>query len=168
MPWPSVRQYHSLNKKTDICIQPYFIAAIFSFATGAAKDIQTVLLTRFFTGFFGSAPVTNTGGVLFDIWSPEQRGMAMVGYAIAVVGGPTIAPVIGGAIASSHLRWRWTEYLTGMLMMAQLILNIVILDESYGPALLVYKAQRLRHETGNWALHAKVCTSTTFRISAAG
>ncbi|KAM0806128.1 MFS multidrug transporter [Usnea florida] len=142
------------GRKTAV-LAPYFIAAIFSFATGAAKDIQTVLLTRFCTGFFGSAPVTNTGGVLFDIWSPEQRGMAMVGYAIAVVGGPTIAPVIGGAITSSHLRWRWTEYLTGILMMAQLVLNVIILDESYGPALLVYKAQRLRHKTGNWALHAK-------------
>ena len=82
--------------------------------------------------------------------------MAMVGYAIAVVGGPTIAPLIGGAITSSHLRWRWTEYLTGILMMAQLVLNVIILDESYGPALLVHKARRLRHETGNWALHAKV------------
>lgn len=80
----------------------------------------------------------------------------MVGYAIAVVGGPTIAPVIGGAIASSPLGWRWTEYLTGMIMMAQLILDVVILDESYGPALLVAKARKLRFETGNWALHAKV------------
>ena len=152
----------SFTLHADICVQPYFIAAIFSFATGAAKDIQTVLLTRFFTGFFGSAPVTNTGGVLFDIWSPEQRGMAMVGYAIAVVGGPTIAPVIGGAITSSHLRWRWTEYLTGILMMAQLVLNVIILDESYGPALLVYKAQKLRHQTGNWALHAKVYPIAVF------
>ena len=41
---------------------PYFIAAIFSFGTATAKDIQTVLITRFFAGFFGSAPVTNTGG----------------------------------------------------------------------------------------------------------
>lgn len=87
--------------------------------------------------------------------------MAMVGYAIAVVGGPTIAPVIGGAITSSYLRWRWTEYLTGILMIVQLIVNMFILDESYGPALLVYKAQRLRHETGNWALHAKVSLATS-------
>ena len=41
---------------------PYFVAAIFSFGTATAKDIQTVLITRFFAGFFGSAPVTNTGG----------------------------------------------------------------------------------------------------------
>jgi hypothetical protein len=41
---------------------PYFVAAIFAFGTATAKDIQTVLITRFFAGFFGSAPVTNTGG----------------------------------------------------------------------------------------------------------
>ena len=106
--------------------------------------------------------------MLFDIWAPEQRATAMVGYAIAVVGGPTIAPVIGGAISSSYLRWRWTEYLTGILMMVQLILNVLILDESYGPALLVRKAQRLRHETGNWALHAKVVPAIDVLTSAAG
>ena len=44
-----------------------FIAAVFSFATGAAKDIQTIVISRFFAGFFGSAPITNTGGVLGDI-----------------------------------------------------------------------------------------------------
>jgi hypothetical protein len=68
-------------------LTPYFISAMFSFATGASKDIQSILLTRFFAGFFGSAPITNTGGVLGDIWTPQQRGMAMVAYAIAVTGG---------------------------------------------------------------------------------
>lgn len=98
-------------------LTPYFIAAVFSFATGAAKDIQTVMLCRFFAGFFGSAPITNTGGVLGDIWSAQQRGPAMVAYAIAVTGGPTIGPLVGGAICQSYLGWRWTEYVTGILMM---------------------------------------------------
>lgn len=89
---------------------PYFISAIFSFATATAKDIQTVLITRFFCGFFASAPITNTGGVLSDIWSPEQRAAAIVGYAMAVVGGPTLGPIVGGAIVQSYLHWRWTEY----------------------------------------------------------
>lgn len=34
-------------------------------------------------------------------------------------------------------------------------LDVIFLDESYPPVLLVYKAQKLRHETGNWALHAR-------------
>ncbi len=33
-------------------------------------------------------------------------------------------------------------------------MDILILDESYAPAILVSKARPLRLETGNWALHA--------------
>lgn len=40
-------------------------------------------------------------------------------------------------------------------MMFILTLDVLLLDESYPPVLLVYKARRLRHESGNWALHAK-------------
>ncbi|PYH90317.1 MFS multidrug transporter [Aspergillus ellipticus CBS 707.79] len=136
-------------------LAPYFIAGIFSFGTAAAKDLQTVMLTRFFCGFFGSAPVTNTGGVLSDIWTAEQRGAAIVGYAMAVVGGPVLGPIVGGAICQSYLGWRWTEYLTGIMMMFFLAMDVIFLDESYPPVLLVHKAQRLRYDTGNWALHAR-------------
>lgn len=30
-----------------------------------------------------------------------------------------------------------------------------MIDESYPPLVLIYKARRLRHETGNWALHTQ-------------
>lgn len=40
-------------------------------------------------------------------------------------------------------------------MFTILFLDVLLLDESYPPVLLVYKARRLRHESGNWALHAK-------------
>lgn len=136
--------------------QPYFIAAVFSFGTATAKDIQTILITRFFSGFFGSAPVTNTGGVMADIWPPQQRGIAVVGYAVTLVGGPMLAPTIGSALTQSYLGWRWTEYLTGIVMMAQVVLDVILLDESYPPVLLSYKARRLRFEGKNWALHARV------------
>ncbi|KAJ5246853.1 Efflux pump bik6 [Penicillium chermesinum] len=109
---------------------PYFIAGVFSFGTATAKDIQTVLITRFFTGFFGSAPVTSTGG-------------------------PTMAPIVGSAVTSSYLGWRWTEYLSGIVMVSQFVLDALVLEESYAPALLTYKARRLRFETQNWALHSK-------------
>ncbi|KAF7187657.1 Efflux pump bik6 [Pseudocercospora fuligena] len=134
---------------------PFFIPAIFAFGGGAAKDVQTLMICRFWQGIFGSAPVTNTGGVLGDIWTPAERGAAMVAYAMAVVGGPTLGPIIGGAFIVGRLGWRWTQYITGILMMFQLVLDVVFVDESYPPALLVTKARRLRHESGNWALHAK-------------
>lgn len=137
-------------------LPPMFVAVCFSFACGAAKDVQTIMITRFFAGFFASAPVTNTGGVLSDLFPSSQRGVAMAAYAMAVVFGPSLGPIVGAAlVVQPHLRWRWTEYFTGILQMVVLVLDIVFLDESYPPRLLVYKARRLRHESGNWALHAK-------------
>lgn len=137
-------------------LPPMFIAVCFSFASGAAKDVQTIMITRFFAGFFASAPVTNTGGVLSDLFPSSQRGVAMAAYAMAVVFGPSIGPIVGAAfVVQPHLRWRWTEYFTGILQIVVLVLDTIFLDESYPPRLLVYKARRLRHESGNWALHAK-------------
>ncbi|PWY85090.1 MFS general substrate transporter [Aspergillus heteromorphus CBS 117.55] len=138
-----------------VIIAPYFIAAIFSFGTATAKDIQTLLITRFFSGFFGSSSVAVTGGAMADIWPPEHRGVAIVVYSITLVGGPCLGPIIGGALTSSYLGWRWTEYLTGVLMITQFVLDAFLLEESYAPALLVRKARRLRLEGKNWALHAK-------------
>lgn len=135
---------------------PMFVAICFSFATATATNLQTIMITRFFGAFFASAPVTNTGGVLGDLFSPAHRGIAMAGYAMAVVGGPTLGPIVSAAVvAQPWLGWRWTEYLTGILQSFILLMAIIFTDESYPPKLLVAKASKLRHETGNWALHAK-------------
>ncbi|KAJ4215742.1 hypothetical protein NW759_009602 [Fusarium solani] len=135
---------------------PMFIAISFSFGSATAKDFQTLMLTRFFGAFFASAPVTNTGGVLGDLFSPSERGIAMAGYAMAVVGGPVLGPIVSAAVVQEpSLGWRWAEYLTGIVQVIFLTLAVIFVDESYPPRLLVYKARRLRHETGNWALHAK-------------
>ena len=137
-------------------LTPMFIAICFSFGSAVAKDFQTLMITRSFGAFFASAPVTNTGGVLGDLYSPAWRALAMAGYAMAVVGGPCLGPIVSAAfVANPSLGWRWTEYFTGILQATILFIDIIFIDECYPPKLLVYKARRLRHETGNWALHTK-------------
>jgi MFS family permease len=101
-------------------LPPYFLSAIFAFATATAKDVQTIFITRFFAGFFGSAPVTITSGVLADLWAPQQRGKAMLAYALTIIGGPLVAPVVGGAIVHSNLGWRWTEYVSTLTLLRAL------------------------------------------------
>jgi len=133
-----------------------FVAICFSFGSATAKDFQTLMLTRFFGAFFASAPVTNTGGVLGDLFDPSWRAIAMAGYAMAVAGGPVLGPIVSAAVVvQPSLGWRWTEYLTGILQSFILVIAFIFIDESYPPKLLVSKARRLRHETENWALHAK-------------
>ncbi|KAF2675771.1 major facilitator superfamily transporter multidrug resistance [Lentithecium fluviatile CBS 122367] len=136
-------------------VVPCFISALFSFATGASKDIQSIIITRFFCGFFGAAPITCTGGVFADIWDSSQRGNAIVGYALAVAAGPVLAPIVGGGIVVSGVSWRWTEYITGIIQLLTVVLDALFVSESYPPQLLVSKARRLRIQTGNWAFHAE-------------
>ncbi|KUL86434.1 hypothetical protein ZTR_08168 [Talaromyces verruculosus] len=125
------------GRKISVLI-PYFMCAMFSFGTATAKDTQTILITRFFAGVGGSAPLCNTGGVLADIWPPQHRGAALLTYGIAVVAGPLLAPI-----------------LTGILLLVILAADVFYIEESYPPILLSRKANELRKLTGNWALHSK-------------
>ncbi|OKL55930.1 hypothetical protein UA08_08914 [Talaromyces atroroseus] len=144
------------GRKISVLI-PYFFCAIFSFGSAVAKDTQTLLITRFFAGVGGSAPLSNVGVVLADIWPPQHRGAALLSYGIAVISGPLIAPIVGGALVVNmeHEGWRWAEYVSGILILVILTADIFFIDESFPPVLLSRKASRMRKLTGNWALHTK-------------
>ncbi|KAK6607733.1 MFS multidrug transporter [Botrytis cinerea] len=89
-----------------------------------------------------------------DMWSPKARGTAVTFYAVAVVGGPTLGPLIGSALlVNPHLGWRWTEYLEAIWVFAMFGLCFICLPEVYTPVLLKKKAARLRKETGNNAYY---------------
>lgn len=129
---------------------------VFSFATAASKDLQTTLICRFFAGFFGACSLTLSGAVCSDMLSPKTYTVGMVGFCVAVFAGPLLAPSIGGFIVMNEdLGWRWTHYLTGILGATSFASMLFFLDESYAPVILATKAKRLRHETQNWAIHAK-------------
>lgn len=77
-------------------------------------------------------------------------------FTLAVFIGPMVAPFIGGFIVTSHLGWRWTMYLSGILASAAAVANFFFFYETYAPVILVTKASRLRQATLNWAIHAKL------------
>jgi MFS transporter, DHA1 family, multidrug resistance protein len=50
---------------------------VFNFAVAAAKDVQTLMISRFFAGFFGSAPLSVVAAVFSDIFDNQTRGLAV-------------------------------------------------------------------------------------------
>ncbi|OJI88405.1 hypothetical protein ASPTUDRAFT_134689 [Aspergillus tubingensis CBS 134.48] len=129
--------------------------AVFTIASAVAKDIQTLIICRFFAGMFGASPLAVVPAVLSDIWNNSHRGAAISLYAILVFLGPLSAPFIGGFIASSSLGWRWTLYIPAIVGFAWGGICILFLKETYASCLLVSKAANLRQQTGNWGIHAK-------------
>lgn len=77
--------------------------ALTAFNAGAAgsQNIQTLIILRFFAGAFGSSPLTNSGGVIADMFASKQRGLAMAIFAAAPFLGPVIGPIVGGFVGET-------------------------------------------------------------------
>ena len=129
--------------------------SVFSFGAATGKDIQTTMICRFFTGFFGSCPLTVTAAVFADMFNNNQRGVAIVIFSSMVFMGPMFGPFIGGFINESYLHWRWNIYIPALMGCGSTILIFFFVKESYAPIILVSKASELRRRTKNWGIHAK-------------
>ncbi|KAL7918065.1 major facilitator superfamily domain-containing protein [Trichoderma austrokoningii] len=132
-----------------------FGSAIFQFAVAVSRDVQSIMINRFFAGFFGIAPLAVGGGVFVDLFDNKTRGIAVTWFTICVFIGPMCAPFIGGFIVTSHLGWRWTQYLTGIFASAAAVLNLLFVRETNAPFILAKKAAKLRRHTKNYAIYAK-------------
>jgi MFS transporter, DHA1 family, multidrug resistance protein len=128
---------------------------IFGIAIATAEDVQTVMISRFFDGLFGSCALTMVAAIFADIYSNETRGLAVAAFSATVFMGPMLAPFIGGFLTISYLGWRWTEYISSFMGFSAFILALFFLEETYPPLILVRKASELRRLTKNWRIHAK-------------
>ncbi|KAK6458477.1 putative transporter [Scheffersomyces xylosifermentans] len=127
----------------------------FSFAVATSKDIQSIMICRFFAGFVGAAPLVVAAAVMADLFSAKARGTAIAVFAMILFGGPMLAPIIGGFIVKNEsLGWRWTSYLCGIIGALSLFMNSFILEETHHAIILVRKAEILRRRTGNWGIFA--------------
>lgn len=70
----------------------YFISigalAFFNAGTAGAQNIETVLILRFLGGSFGASPFTNAAGVIADMFTARERGLAMSLFSAAPFMGP--------------------------------------------------------------------------------
>ena len=120
-----------------------------------AKDVQQVMICRFFDGLFGSCPLAVVAAAFADMFNNKTRGLAIAVFSATVFMGPLLAPFIGGFISISYLGWRWTEYISAIMGFSAFGLIVIFLPETYPPIILVNKAAELRRKTKNWGIHAK-------------
>ncbi|CAG8947397.1 unnamed protein product [Penicillium salamii] len=115
---------------------------IFNFLCAFAPNLGALLVGRFLTGTFVSAPLSNAPGVLADLWDPLQRANAMAGFSAMVYVGPALGPVIAGFLELKE-DWRWSFYVLLWLGGVTAIMMLT-LPETYAPTILYHKAKRMR------------------------
>ncbi|KAK0611396.1 bicyclomycin resistance protein [Immersiella caudata] len=125
-----------------------------------APSLNALIVFRFFSGAFGSCPLTNGGGTIADMIVQEKRAGAMAAFSIGPLFGPIIGPIAGGFLAEAE-GWRWVFWLLVILSGTLSIAMIFFARETYAPILLQRKVERLRKETGNELLRSKLDAGLT-------
>lgn len=71
-----------------------FAFAVFNIGVAVAKDVQTLMICRFFAGWFGSAPLAIVGATFADMFNNKWRGAFIGIFGAMVILGPLMAPFI--------------------------------------------------------------------------
>ncbi|KAL3231767.1 Polyamine transporter 1 [Nakaseomyces bracarensis] len=139
--------------RRGVLIIASFGFVLFQFAVATAKDLQTIMICRFFGGLIGAAPMAVVPAAFADMFDVRIRGKAICLFSLGVFVGPILSPVMGSYIAQ-RTTWRWLEYVTGCFAGAIFVAVALIFKETHHPTILVQKAKDMRKATNNWGIHA--------------
>lgn len=120
---------------------------ILTLPVALARNIETILICRFFSALFGSAMMSNSPGSVNDVVSDHYRPMAFGFWAIGPSNGPVLGSIIGGFVYQ-YLGWRWSNWII-VIMGGLTFLLMVLVKETYAPLLLRERAQKRRKDTNN-------------------
>ncbi|KAI0917884.1 hypothetical protein AcV5_002710 [Taiwanofungus camphoratus] len=130
---------------------------LFTVMVGAAKNIQTVIMGRFLAGAFGSTGSTMVGGTVADIFMPHERGVPMAMFATAAIGATGLGCLAGGWVEqNAHMRWRWIQWIHVILTGVFVVMVPLFMKETRASVLLVRLAKKMRKQTGNKRIRARV------------
>lgn len=104
--------------------------------TIAARNIETLLVCRFFTGLFGSPVLVIAAGTIADLWDLDMLLLAMTMFSLTPLLGPILGPIVGGYVVQNfHLTWRFTFYIQLILSFIAIPL-VLLMPETYKPVIL--------------------------------
>lgn len=114
----------------------------FNFLCAFTPNFGGLLVGRFLSGTFASAALSNSPGVLADIWGPIERGDAMAVFSMMTFIGPSLGPVVSGFLELTE-NWRWNFYVLIWLAFGTMLL-IITIPETLPSQVLLNKARRIR------------------------
>lgn len=133
-----------IGRKPVYCISIFFYF-IFTLPSCLAKNLATMLAGRMIAGIASSAPMTNVGGSIADVWAVEKRGIPMAIFSMTLFMGPCLGPLFGGWISLKTGSWRWIYWVLFILVGVVSAFTFVM-PETYAPIMLRRKAARLNKE----------------------
>jgi multidrug resistance protein len=124
------------------------IFVIWQIGCALAPSLGALIAFRFLAGIGGSGCLTIGGGVISDLFAPDQRGLATALFSLGPLFGPVVGPIAGGFLAQ-RVGWRWVFWILLIAGGCVSSLLMVCNRETNPQVILRRKTEQLRKETGN-------------------
>ncbi|KAH4018916.1 hypothetical protein HBI56_137710 [Parastagonospora nodorum] len=135
-----------MHGRRIVMLSTFFGFTVFTLACALAPTWTALLIFRFVSGAFASAPITVVGGIFADIYDdPVRRGQAIALIGLTSIG-PIIGPIISGFV--SPVSWRWSFWV-GLIIAGVTWPLVLALPETYPPVILLRCAKRMRVASPN-------------------
>ncbi|KAJ5305669.1 hypothetical protein N7508_004684 [Penicillium antarcticum] len=82
--------------RRPIYIISVLLFALFILPVALAKNIEAILISRFFGGFFGGTMIASAPGSVTDVTDDQHRTLALSFWSLGTMNGPVLGPIIGG------------------------------------------------------------------------
>ena len=134
----------------------------FTAVCALAPGAMALVVFRFLAGAVGSAPLTLGGGTISDLIPVRERGRALSFYMVGPILGPAVGPLAGGYLTAA---WGWRSIFWGLLglYLGAAMAQMLIMRETYAPAILTRKTARLRAEARSTQWQSKLNSGLTGR-----
>ncbi len=102
---------------------------VMSALCGMSPNFESMIVGRVLQGFGEGLAVPMSMALLFEIFPPEKRGLAMGMFALGATFGPSLGPTLGGYL-TEHMDWRWVFYVNLLPgLMVVYILSLIMEDD---------------------------------------
>ncbi|CAL1188130.1 unnamed protein product [Candida parapsilosis] len=137
------------------------IGMLFTMGVGLSPNIRTLLVLRFFCGFFSSPALSVAGGTISDLWSnePSEQSFAVAIFCLGPFLGPVLGPIIGG-FSGEYKDWKWPAAWVLLMFFGAIWPSAILCPETFKRAILVRRAKKrgikVEAPPVNWAYIKKM------------
>jgi len=100
-----------------------------SFACGISDSLETMITARIFQGIGEALIMVTAQTILFSVYPPSKKGIAMGIFGLGVSFAPSLGPTLGGYI-TEYLNWRWVFFINIPVGILTVFLSIFYLPET--------------------------------------
>ncbi len=142
----------------NLFVSGIFVFTVSSFLCGNANSLTEMIIFRCMQGVGEAFIVATAQTMIFSIYPPEKKGIAMGIYGMGVSFAPALGPTLGGWL-TEHLGWRYVFFVNLPIGFMVVVLGILIL-----PKILVHR-EKLKFNFISYGLLASFTISLLIMLS---